>query len=220
MEANKQITANTRLGVYVKQMDSTDKATVIAATNKYVKAKRCNGNIENAYNELIDLFNTIGNKYGFKMFEGNDDVLAMIDEFAAKVELGMNMLNGNETYTCNFKSTEEANFWLAGQNNIVVKKMSVSTSGAGHKVSKVTLEYVVSEQPLNNKYQLTELDKTRLYVRSKPEKVICKWQEKYPQYTYITNVKKDWGFRLIGGNVGYFKIISEKYIILYSFNCN
>ena len=122
--------------------------------------------------------------------------------------------------TCTFKSIEEANIWLAGQNNVVVKRMSVSTSGAGHRVSNVTLEYVAYEQPLNKKYQLTELNKTRLYLRSKPEKVINKWQEKYPQYTYVSYVKKDWKFGLIGGSVGYFRIINEKYIILYSFNCN
>lgn len=220
MEANKQITANTQLGVYVKQMDTNDKAVIITATNKYVNAKRGNGNVEAAYNELLNTIKAMESKYGFNAFEENADLKAIIEEFAAKVEQGTNLITGKTSYTVNFKSTEEANIWLAGQNNVVIKKMSVSTSGAGHQVNNITLEYVVSEQQLNKKYQLTELNKTRLYFKSKPEKVIRKWQEKYPQYTYVTNVKRDWGFRLLGGSVGYFKIISEKYIILYAFNCN
>lgn len=220
MEASKQITANTKLGVYVKQMDAKDKAVVISATNKYVNAIRSNGDTETAYRELLNVIKTMESKYGFNAFEENADVKAIIDEFAAKIEEGTNMLTGRTSYTCNFKSTEEANIWLAGQNNAVIKKLSVATAGAGHQVTNITLEYVVSEQPLNKKYQLTELNKTRLYFRSKPEKVMRKWQEKYPQYTYITNVKKEWKFRLIGGNAGYIRILNEKYVILYAFNCN
>ena len=34
--------------------------------------------------------------------------------------------NGMTTYACSFKSTVEANTWLAGQNNIVIKKNNLS----------------------------------------------------------------------------------------------
>ena len=220
MEANKQITANTQLGVYVKQMDTNDKAVIITATNKYVNAKRNNGNVETAYNELLNVIKQLETKYNFIVFEDNADVKAIIEEFAAKVEQGTNLLTGKTSYTCNFNSTEEANIWLAGQKNVIVKKMSVATTGAGHKVTNITLEYVVSEQDTNVKYQVTEVNKTRLYLKSNIEKFRRKWQEKNPQYTLITSVARHYAMRLIGGNAGFIKIIKEKHIVLYSFKCN
>ena len=220
MEANKQITANTQLGVYVKQMDTNDKAVIITATNKYVNAKRGNGNVEATYNELLNVIKRMESKYSFNAFEENDDVKAIIEEFASRVEMGTNIIAGKTSYTCNFNNTEEANIWLAGQTNIVIKKMSVETTGAGHKVTNITLEYVVSEQDTNVKYQVTEVTKTRLYLKSNIEKFRRKWQEKNPQYTLITSIAKYYAMRLFGGNAGYIKIINEKHIILYSFKCN
>jgi len=124
------------------------------------------------------------------------------------------------TQICNFKSLEEANMWLANQNNIIVKKMSADTKGAGHKILNITLQYVISDKPMDKKFQITELKKTRVFIKSKEEKVRRQWQEKYPQYTYITSCHKIWAFRLVGGSIGYFKILNEKYIILYSFDSN
>ena len=124
------------------------------------------------------------------------------------------------TQICNFKSLEEANMWLANQNNIIVKKMSADTKGAGHRILNITLQYVISDKPMDKKFQITELKKTRVFFKSKEEKVRRQWQEKYPQYTYITSCHKIWWFRLVGGSVGYFRILNEKYIILYSFDSN
>ena len=217
---NKQITANTKLGVYVKQMESGDKAVIITTTNKYVNAKRNNGNVEATYNELLNVIKRMESKYSFNAFEENDDVKAIIEEFASRVEMGTNIIAGKTSYTCNFNNTEEANIWLAGQTNIVIKKMSVETTGAGHKVTNITLEYVVSEQDTNVKYQVTEVTKTRLYLKSNIEKFRRKWQEKNPQYTLITSVARHYAMRLIGGNAGFIKIINEKHIVLYSFKCN
>ena len=217
---NKQITATTKLGVYVKQMESGDKAVIITTTNKYVNAKRNNGNVEATYNELLNVIKRMESKYSFNAFEENDDVKAIIEEFASRVEMGTNIIAGKTSYTCKFNNTEEANIWLAGQTNIVIKKMSVETTGAGHKVTNITLEYVVSEQDTNVKYQVTEVTKTRLYLKSNIEKFRRKWQEKNPQYTLITSIAKYYAMRLFGGNAGYIKIINEKHIILYSFKCN
>lgn len=128
--------------------------------------------------------------------------------------------NGMTTYSCSFKSTVEANTWLAGQNNVVIKKMSVATTGAGHKITDITFDFVTSEQDTNKKYQVTEVTKTRFYLKSNPEKFRRKWQEKNPQYTFITSVARHYAMRLIGGNAGFIKIINEKHIVLYSFKCN
>lgn len=128
--------------------------------------------------------------------------------------------NGMTTYACSFKSTVEANTWLAGQTNIVIKKMSVATMGAGHKITDITIDYVTSEQDTNKKYQVTEIRKTRFYVKSNIDKFRRKWQEKNPQYTLVTSVAKHRAMSLIGGSVGFIRIINEKHIVLYSFNCN
>ncbi len=119
-----------------------------------------------------------------------------------------------------FKSIEQTNVWLASQSNIVIKRMLVSTSGAGHKITDITFEYFVSAQPTNRKYQITEVDKTRLYLKSNPDKFRRKWQEKYPQYTFVTSVAKYWRISLFGGNAGFIRLINEKHIILYAFRCN
>ena len=128
--------------------------------------------------------------------------------------------NGMTTYACSFKSTVEANTWLAGQNNIVIKKMSVATTGAGHKITDITFDYVTSEQDTNKKYQVTEVKKTRFYIKSKPDKIRRKWEEKNPQYTFVTSVAKHRAMSLVGGSVGFIRIINEKHIVLYSFKCN
>lgn len=219
MEANSQIMSIAMLGDSLKRMEGGDKVILITAANKYNTAKRTNGDIGTAYYELFNVIKMLGDKYGFNALEGNVDVQAVIDGFAAKVEQGMNTITGQTSYTCNFRSLDEANRWLAGQSNIVIKRMSAATSGAGHQIIGLTLEYVASEQPLRRKYQLTAFNKTRLYAKSKPEKVIRQWQEKNPHLTCVNYVKKDWAFRLLGGNVGYFRIINEKYILLYAFNC-
>ena len=128
--------------------------------------------------------------------------------------------NGMTTYACSFKSTVEANTWLAGQTNIVIKKMSVATTGAGHKITDITFDYVTSEQDTNKKYQVTEVKKTRFYIKSKPDKFRRKWEEKNPQYTFVTSVAKHRAMSLVGGSVGFIRIINEKHIVLYSFKCN
>lgn len=220
METNNQITAKSKLGVYLKQVDSKDKVIIINATNKYVNAKRTNGDTNTALNELVATFKQMEPKYGFTTFEENADVVALIDEFAACIEKGMAMLNNQTSYTCNFRSVEEANVWLAGQTNIIIKKFNVATEGAGHKINNVIFEYTVSEQTTNVKYQINVVEKTRLYFKSKPEKFRRKWQEKNPQLTFITSVAKYHAFSLYGGNAGFIRIINEKHIVLYSVKCN
>ena len=121
---------------------------------------------------------------------------------------------------CYFNSTEEANVWLSVQKYVIIKKMTVSTTGAGHKVTNIIFEFTVSNLPLNYKYQVTEVNKTRLYVKSNIEKFRRKWQENNPAFSLVTSVAKYYAMRLIGGSVGFFKLINEKHFVLYSFKCN
>lgn len=131
----------------------------------------------------------------------------------------INQINAN-LQLCNFKSVEEANVWLASQNNIIVKRMSVDTSGSSHKVYNIALQFIAYDRPVGKKFQITEYKKTRLFVKSKEEKVRREWQERNPQFNYVLSSHKIWAFRLIGGHVGYFKLLKEIYIILYSFDNN
>ena len=220
METTKTVTANSRLGVYVKQMESQDKTAIITATNKYVRAKRTCGDVRTTYAQLVNLFSQMERKYDFTVFNANSDVLALINEFAARVELGTKMITGANTYTCSFNTVAEANAWLACQNDIEIKNIQTQTTGAGHKVVKVKLEYAVTDTPVNVVYQIEENKKVRFFVKSNHKKFNHKWQEKNPNYSFVTSIKKEWGFRLIGGSVGYFRLVIEKYIVLYAFNNN
>lgn len=217
MELNKEITADTKLGGFTKQIDANDKAILIASTNKYVKAKRSCGDVQTAFNELYNVIITLGNKYGFTFFDKNSNIQAIIDEFASKVEQGTNIITGGTTYSCVFNSVEKANFWLSQQKDIELKNIQVDTTSTKLKVKGVKFEYTVTDQATGFIYQLSEVKKIRFFCGSKQKKFNRKWQMKNPQYSFIKSIKRNWGFRIIGGSVGYFRFIREKYFVLYSF---
>ena len=101
---------------------------------------------------------------------------------------------------------------------MVVKRLSLSASGADNEIKDLMLEYTVSPQILPYGYRLTELKKTRLYAKSNPDKVKQQWQSANPQLRLIFSVKHHWRFGLWGGHVGYFRMYKEKYVILYTYN--
>lgn len=217
METTKTITANSRLGVYVKQMDAQDKTTIFAATNKFVRAKRTCGNVGIAYKELYNAFVQVADKYDFTLWGQDSNVQELIEEFAARVEIGTRAITGESTYTCRFSSVPQANAWLACQKDIEIKTFQIQTSGVGNKVCEVKIDYVVTNCPTNVVYQFEENKKTRLFFKSKHKKFNTKWQKKHPGLNFVSSVKRDWGFRIIGGSVGYFRLIIEKYIVLYTY---
>ena len=210
--------ANNNLMIRVKEMETPDKSALFAAANAYVQAKRTCGDTQKTYNALLAMVRTLEKKYDFCAIEEGIDVTALLDAFAAAVEKGTAMVMGATTYTCQFKSVEETNLWLAKQKDILIKKMSMNASGAGNQIHSITFEYVVAEDDKQKTDQVTELKKVRLYFQSKMEKVRAQWQQKNPQYTYVTSVKKHWWYSLVGGSVGYFRILNEKYLILYTLN--
>lgn len=217
METTKPTATNTQLGNYFKEMDANDKARVIAAANKYTAAKRSCADTTAAYTEMFNLIKELGAKYGFTPFDGSVNPLVLIDEFAAKIEMATASLMGDKTYTCFFNTVAEANAWLANQNNLIVKEFSVETSRVALKIQKVKLVYAVSAQPSNRRYQLDEVKKNRFFVGSNPDKFRIKWQEKHPQFAFVKSMKYKWHFFLIGGGVGFFRYINEKYIVLYTY---
>lgn len=216
MEATKTITANSRLGVYVKQMDTQDKTLIFSVTNKYVRAKRTCGNAAAAYREVFNTLVQLGNKYNFVIFKPDSNVQAMIDEFATCVEIGTRAISGEITYTCTFGSVAQANLWLSYQHDIQIKNFQIQTSGAGNKVVKINIEYVVTNAPTNATYQIEDVQKTRFFFKSKQQDFNRKWQKRHPQHVFLSSIKKSWGFRAFGSSIGYFRLILERYVVLYA----
>lgn len=120
-------------------------------------------------------------------------------------------------YACNFANVEQANLWLINQNNIIVKNIAVNTKGIGLKILNVRIDFTVSASPLNYKFQISEIKKTRVFFGSNVNKFAHKWQENNPQFKLVTNIKSKLGFSLIGGSVGFFRLIKEKHFVLYTF---
>lgn len=220
MEKTANITTATQLGDYFKLLENQDKTLVITAANKYTDAKRSCGDIETAYIEFLNIIKEMAGKYNFNAFETNADIIAVVDKLALQIELATKKLVGERKYTCIFNSIEEANAWLLKQDNIVVHNFTVETTRCNLKISKIKIEYSISENNLNKKIQITEKKKIRFFFGSNPEKFRRKWEEENSQYTFITSIKRKWGFSLIGGSVGYFRFIKEKYIVLYSLKTN
>ena len=207
---------NTQLGAYFKEMEKADKALMITYANKYMTARRTNTNIQATFNQMVNLIQQMEVKYNFNILNAGMNVLEVVNDFASKIEIASNMIIGGKNYICNFNNINEANAWLSAHTNIVVKDFSVETSRVGLDVTRVKITYMVSDQPINKTFQLTEIMKHRFFVASKHEKVRRQWEEANPQLKYIKSYKFRWGFSLFGGSVGYFRYIKEKYVILFS----
>lgn len=216
METSNEKVAKNIISTNVKLMEKSDKTLVITTANQYIAAKRGQGDMVATYKELVSVIKQMESKYNFRVAEDGKDEGVVINEFLERVELATNQVTGNKYYTCVFGSTDEANSWLSVQKNLEIKNISVDTSYAGLDVKRIKLEYIVSSQSNNNKYQICEERRIRFFFGSNQKKFRSKWEAKHPQFNYVTAIKKKWGFSLIGGSVGFFRFIKEKYIVLYS----
>ena len=200
----------------LKKMSPEDKKLIFAVTNKYVTAQRSNGNIRQEYDNVVATLKNLENKYQIQIFPTGVPEATLIKALAAKVEATTQEITGGKNYSCAFAGIDHANAWLMQQKNIIVKKLDVETSRVGLDVKKVVVEYCPAEKTTDYKYQITEFMKHRLFVSTKPEKVCAKWKEKNPQYRLVSWIKRRWAFHLIGGSVGFFRYVKEKYILLYA----
>ena len=202
----------------IKNFESADKTAVISSANRYTSAKRTKGDVPKAGNELFNVLRTVEAKYGIAVFTPNEPTIVTMDKVAEVVDIACNKLNGTKAYSCSFNSVAEANAWLAAQTPITVRNISVSAiCWFGIHVKSVSVEYSTSDKPIDCRYALCEIDKFRAYVRSKPEKVCRKWQEKNPSCRIVDFDKKQCGWSLIGGNVGFLRFIKETYFVAYSY---
>lgn len=129
-----------------------------------------------------------------------------------------NQNNTAKTMSCSFETIEQANAWLAQQTNVIINSFVIDASTFFKiKIKRVFFEYTLCEQPTNKRYQIEEVKKLRFFFGSNFDKFCRKWQENNPERTFAHAVKKKWGFSLIGGSVGFFRIVREKYFILFSY---
>ena len=195
-------------------IDPNDKKLLFAAVKKYLTAKRACGDVRTAYDELRDTLKNTETKYGVTIFVPGIPEGKLVDAIASKLEEKVGEMVGIMHYSCTFDSVAQANAWLARQDKLLIKDMQVNTSRVGLDVRQIKLDYVPSQQSV--KYQIAEEMKHRVFVGTKLEKLRRKWEEKNPQLRYVSCVKNRWGFGLIGGSVGFFRYIKEKYVILYA----
>lgn len=205
--------------VKVKEFEVKDKALVIAAANKYTSAKRERGDIQTAFNELVATIRQMEEKYSITVFSNEQPIGEAVERIASAVDVATNKFYGTKSHVCTFNTVEEANQWLSCQRDIIVKDMVVEARCSfGVHVKAVKIEYQTSDVATNKKYRIDTVDKFRVFVSSKLEKVKKAWMEKNPQYECVRVVKKSWGFSIIGGSVGFLRFIKEKYFVAYSYN--
>lgn len=234
---------NRNLSDGLKEMTAEEKQNMINAAVRYDDAKKNNGDVQGACNEMRSILKNIEQKYDVTIFVPNFPEEALMDKVVEKLLLKVKEKEAPQPapqqdtapqpaanpgtapatpqsdlphYTCTFKSLDEANAWLANYKNIVITHLQVHTSRVGLDIEQIRLEYIV--KPNSAQYQLTELKKHRFFVQSKPKKVREEWQLANPQLQFVSSLKKTWGFSLIGSSVGFFRYIKEKYIILYRYN--
>ena len=200
-------------------MDAKDKAIIIAAANKFTSAKREMGDVQTAFAELVNTIKQMEVKYNVVVFNDQQSMSEVVDHIAGAIDVATTKFYGAKSHVCSFKTVEEANNWLDMQKNIIVKDMVVEAKCSfGIHEKAIKIEYQTSDTPLNQKYRIDTIDKFRVFVSSKLEKVKKQWLEKNPQFKSVKVVKKQWGFSLIGGSVGVLRFIKERYFVAYSYN--
>lgn len=230
--------AKNNLKEAMAQMSSEEKQELATAVLEYNAAKQNGADIQTVYNKLRDVLKSIETKYNVTIFVPIVPEAKLIDTIANKVSEKMNEQpeqNGapvakpaapapvvasappvGSNYSKNFTSLTEANAWLSQQQNLTVNNLQVNTSRVGLDIEKIWLEYRTEAANVCHRYQITEKMKHRFFAGTRHETFRRKWQEKNPQFTYIASTKHKWGFSLIGGSLGFFRYIKEKYVILYS----
>ena len=217
-------TALTKTEQFIKvtlkeKFDIKDKALIIAAANKYTSAKREMGDVPTAFDELVKLIREMEVKYSTTVFSDEQPIGETIERIASAIDVATNKFYGTKSHVCTFKTVEEANAWLLAQDNIIVKDLVVEARCSfGVYVKSVKIEYQTSDTATNKKYKIETIDKFRVFVSSKIEKVRKQWQEKNPQFGFVKMTKKSWGFSIIGGSVGFLRFIKERYFVAYSYN--
>ena len=120
------------------------------------------------------------------------------------------------SYVCKFNTVEEANAWLACCNNVIVKDFTMETTRVGLKTKCIKLVYSVMNQPIYKTFQIAEVRKNRIFFGSNAEKFRRSWEKQNAHCTYIKSLKHRWHISIIGGSVGFFRFIKEKYSVLYA----
>ena len=202
----------------LKQLETADKTLLYRAANSYTNAKRTCGDVAAFGNALFGTLRQIEAKYNVAIFSPEETTLRTIDSIAEVVDIATNQINGCRTYFCSFKNVNEANAWLQNQKNIIVRGIKVVAScHFGVHVQEIRLEYTTSDKVVERRYCVREDSTVRAYVRSNPTKYCAKWERKNPAFKIEAYDKKGSAMSLFGGNVGFLRLIREKYMLLCSY---
>ena len=236
--------AKNDLKAAMAQMSPEEKKELAVAAMEYNAAKQNGADTQAAYNKFRDVLKGIESKYNVTIFVSIVPEAKLIDAIAAKVDQKVNEQidalvqpaatpapatpavpaatptpvtppPAGSNYSVCFTSLEEANQWLAQQTNLTITNIQADTGRVSLDIEKIWLEYRMT-QSAHAPYQLTEKLQHRFFVGSRLEKFREKWEKKNPELRYIASLKKKWSFSLIGGSLGFFRYVKEKYIVLYT----
>lgn len=212
----------------MSELTTEDKQQMTTAITKFNAAKRGSGDVQAAFNEVWYTLKGIETKYNVTIFVPGVPETQMVDMIASKVETKVAAMvapgagappapsPAGSHYVANFACIAQANDWLARQNNLNITNMQVGTSHVGLDITQIRIEYQVRDRSVSYVYQICEEMKHRIFAGSNHEKFRNEWERKNPGLKYVFSIKKKWGFSLLGGSVGFFRYIKEKYIVLYA----
>ena len=238
--------AKNDLQAALTQLPAEQKEALAVAALEYAAAKQSGADSQAAYNRLRDILKNIEHQCDVTIFVPIVPEAKMIDAIATKVsqkkeaqaepehlspsappashaaplqpvivQPNTAIPPANNKYSCSFDTLNEANHWLAQYRNLTVINMQTKVSRVGLDIEQIWLEYKIDEKA-HNQYQLTEKMQHRFFVGCKLKNFRTKWEKKNPEYRYIAGMQHRWHFSLIGGSVGFFRYIKEKYIVLYT----
>ena len=215
------------------ELTPEDKQQMNAALLNFNAAKRNNGDVQAAFNQVWYTLKGIETKYNVTIFVPGVPETKMVDMIADKVAEKTGTapatapaaapataaVTGSSYYACNFPSIAHANGWLATQRNIKITNLLVNAGRVSLDIEQIRIEYQVKPNPNGYIYQITEELKHRIFAGTKLEKYRADWEKKHPGLKYVFCLRKKWAFSLFGSGVGFFRYVKEKFIVLYAQAC-
>ena len=219
-QAKSEITKNF-LKIHIKALNSRDKVKVITAATAYSQAKRnIQPDVNDKYNALLTVLREIEQEHSISIFNDEETEFETVSYITKNLELASQLVSGVQTYTCTFKDVENANNWLAYQNDIEITDLDGDHRAFGfiiHKIhiASVKLQYRITDHYFDERYHIDEVAKTRLYASSSWDKFKQEWKNRHPNCQYVNAIRFKASGSLIGGSVGFLRFINEKFLVLY-----
>lgn len=125
--------------------------------------------------------------------------------------------------TLRFRTANEANQWLVKQDHLAQVEMKVRHhSGGGFgmytvEIDDIVLDCWISPEITAYNYGISCEQKKQLYVQPNEQAYRAQWAASYPAMEVLSVQKCQSSGSLIGGNVGYVRLINAYFFVLYRF---